>query len=581
MRAFACHNCGQLVFFENDAASTAARALGFDWPTRELLHPVEPRPRCANAELAACNWLVDDDGRALLLLRAHPHEAGRRRRARPARAPRRRGGQAPAAVRARRARAADRTATTATPGSPSTCSRAPAEPVTTGHADGVITLDLAESDDAHRVAMREQMGEPYRTVLGHLRHEIGHYYFPVLVERRPALERARASCSATSAPTTRRRSSATTPRDRPPGWRERLRERLRDHAPGRGLGRDLRPLPPHPRRAADRRAPTACASTARRRRRAAGCSRPAGRRPTRDFEAAAGGLAAAHLRAERDQPLDGPLRRVPVRALGAGDSQAGVRRRARAAPERTRPRRRTLASSAPADSTSVSSVAGPSPRSAARRAAAPTNSRNSGSGRVGRELNSGWNCEATKNGMVGQLDDLDQALVGRGAARDQALVLEPAAQLVVDLVAVAVALVDHGLAVDLARPGALVELHRVGAEAHRPAHVGDLLLLGQQVDHRDTASRGRTRPSWRRPCRRRGGRTRRPRSASRGRCRGTGCRCSRAILRRLDLALDAALAEAARDQDPVGPLGDLARGRGPRSRRARPRRRRRGGSRRG
>ena len=29
------------------------------------------------------------------------------------------------------------------------------------------------------------------------------------------------------------------------------------------------------------------------------------------------------------------------------------------------------------------------------RAAAPTNSRNSGSGRVGRELNSGWNCEAT------------------------------------------------------------------------------------------------------------------------------------------------------------------------------------------
>ncbi len=32
---------------------------------------------------------------------------------------------------------------------------------------------------------------------------------------------------------------------------------------------------------------------------------------------------------------------------------------------------------------------------------------------------------------------------------------------------------------------------------------------------------------------------------------------SRAILRRLDLALDAALAEAAGDQDPVGPLGDL------------------------
>jgi hypothetical protein len=63
--------------------------------------------------------------------------------------------------------------------------------VTTGHADGLITLDLAESDDAHRTAMREQMGEPYRTVLGHLRHEIGHYYFPVLTADEAARDRAR------------------------------------------------------------------------------------------------------------------------------------------------------------------------------------------------------------------------------------------------------------------------------------------------------------------------------------------------------------------------------------------------------
>jgi hypothetical protein len=55
------------------------------------------------------------------------------------------------------------------------------EPVTTGHADGVITLDLAEGDDAHREAVRAQLGEPYRTLLGHLRHEIGHYYWPSLM----------------------------------------------------------------------------------------------------------------------------------------------------------------------------------------------------------------------------------------------------------------------------------------------------------------------------------------------------------------------------------------------------------------
>ncbi len=53
--------------------------------------------------------------------------------------------------------------------------------VTTGHEGGVITLDLSESDDAHREFVRQQLGEPYRTVLGHLRHEIAHYYWPLLV----------------------------------------------------------------------------------------------------------------------------------------------------------------------------------------------------------------------------------------------------------------------------------------------------------------------------------------------------------------------------------------------------------------
>ena len=53
--------------------------------------------------------------------------------------------------------------------------------VITGHDSGVITLDLSESDDAHREFVRQQLGEPYRTVLGHLRHEIGHYYWERLI----------------------------------------------------------------------------------------------------------------------------------------------------------------------------------------------------------------------------------------------------------------------------------------------------------------------------------------------------------------------------------------------------------------
>ena len=50
------------------------------------------------------------------------------------------------------------------------------ENVTIGHANGVITIDLAESQAAYREKVREKLGEPYRTMLGHFRHEVGHYY---------------------------------------------------------------------------------------------------------------------------------------------------------------------------------------------------------------------------------------------------------------------------------------------------------------------------------------------------------------------------------------------------------------------
>src|SRR5688572_11698843 len=56
------------------------------------------------------------------------------------------------------------------------------ERVLTGHADGLITLNLGEADAATREKIRESMNERYRTLLGHFRHEIGHYYFRVLVE---------------------------------------------------------------------------------------------------------------------------------------------------------------------------------------------------------------------------------------------------------------------------------------------------------------------------------------------------------------------------------------------------------------
>jgi len=53
--------------------------------------------------------------------------------------------------------------------------------VVTGHANGVVTLDVAEADDAVRERVRLEMAEPYRTLLGHFRHESGHYFWDRLV----------------------------------------------------------------------------------------------------------------------------------------------------------------------------------------------------------------------------------------------------------------------------------------------------------------------------------------------------------------------------------------------------------------
>jgi hypothetical protein len=61
--------------------------------------------------------------------------------------------------------------------------------VITGHDEGLITLDVAEADDAHREQVRLNMGEPYRTLLGHFRHEVGHHYWSRLVATEPIMAR--------------------------------------------------------------------------------------------------------------------------------------------------------------------------------------------------------------------------------------------------------------------------------------------------------------------------------------------------------------------------------------------------------
>jgi hypothetical protein len=197
MRSFACRTCGQLVFFENTACLTCGAELGYWSRDRELLtltvDGAALRPlgqtrtapwtlyRCANFRLAGCNWLVGDLDRLcasceLTRTRPNDYDAAGMRALLVAEGAKRHLmfelGELGLPVATWRER----------PGGLGFDLLSSAEqPVTTGHSNGIITLDLAESEDAHREARREQLGEPYRTVLGHLRHEIGHYYWPILV----------------------------------------------------------------------------------------------------------------------------------------------------------------------------------------------------------------------------------------------------------------------------------------------------------------------------------------------------------------------------------------------------------------
>ena len=60
--------------------------------------------------------------------------------------------------------------------------------ILTGHHDGLITMNIEEADDVKREQMRTSMHEPYRTLVGHFRHEIGHYYWDRLIEGSASVE---------------------------------------------------------------------------------------------------------------------------------------------------------------------------------------------------------------------------------------------------------------------------------------------------------------------------------------------------------------------------------------------------------
>ncbi|MFZ5547128.1 MAG: zinc-binding metallopeptidase family protein [Pseudomonadota bacterium] len=220
-RAFTCR-CGRPVFFRNSVCLACRTPLGYD-PERRQLWPLEaaPGPRgqaegwwraamaprgtatarwrqCSNLGTAsACNWLIGADDpqlaehpdaplcRACRLTRTLPDLAdsdNARLWLRIANAQRRLVSTLIALGLPVRSQAEDPERglafdlLRAPPGGPA---------VVTGHANGLITLDVVEADDSTRERRRSDLGEPYRTLLGHLRHESGHYYWWCLVDGGP------------------------------------------------------------------------------------------------------------------------------------------------------------------------------------------------------------------------------------------------------------------------------------------------------------------------------------------------------------------------------------------------------------
>jgi hypothetical protein len=216
MKVFHCDHCQALVFFENVRCVNCGHALAY-LPDLEVIASLNqagenlwtsPLPRTAGRKYRlcenyvthdVCNWAVPADDpnplcRSCRLTRVIPDlgkadnkaawyklETAKRRLVYSLLrlgCPLKSKAEDPG-----HGLAFDFLADPETPGAPQ---------VTTGHAAGLITLNVAEAYDAEREKRRIALHEPYRTVLGHFRHEVGHYYWERLVQGGPRLERFRA-----------------------------------------------------------------------------------------------------------------------------------------------------------------------------------------------------------------------------------------------------------------------------------------------------------------------------------------------------------------------------------------------------
>ena len=191
MKTFHCDNCDHVLFFENTSCVGCGTAVGFAPDVFEMRPFGEGTSHraCANyVNEQVCNWLLPADAQGTLcrsceLTAVIPdldHPGHREQWFRMEAAKRRLiytllSLDLPLVTRAQDPDRGLEFQFKSDHGLP------PGEAVLTGHDNGLITVNLAEADDAERERRRVQLHEPYRTLLGHFRHEIGHYYWDRLI----------------------------------------------------------------------------------------------------------------------------------------------------------------------------------------------------------------------------------------------------------------------------------------------------------------------------------------------------------------------------------------------------------------
>ncbi|MEK6478967.1 putative zinc-binding peptidase [Catalinimonas sp. 4WD22] len=197
MKLFTCKQCGQLLYFENTHCESCGSTLGFLAEDMEL-HTLPAKPGsifslpgksgqyryCENMQHQACNWLVpanQDDPfcEACSLNHTIPNlqEANHKQLWQKMELAKHRLIYTLLCLNLPLVSKAQQSET----GLAFDFKADRREAVLTGHDQGLITLNIAEADDAERAKRREEMGEPYRTLLGHFRHEVGHYYWDRLI----------------------------------------------------------------------------------------------------------------------------------------------------------------------------------------------------------------------------------------------------------------------------------------------------------------------------------------------------------------------------------------------------------------